>query len=70
MVAYDGGRVELVDDDVVGFGFGFVAFVVTPGGRVVVVVGGAVVVVVSSGSWQAATPSAHSRPPTKARIGC
>jgi hypothetical protein len=41
-VAYDGGRVELVDDDV----FGFVELVEPPGGRVVVV---AVVVVVSSG---------------------
>ena len=46
VVAYDGGRVELVDDDAV-FGFGFVELVVTPGGRVVVVV---VVVVVSNGS--------------------
>ena len=44
VVAYDGGRVEAVDD----VDFGFVELVVdAPGGRVVVV---AVVVVVSSGS--------------------
>ena len=37
VVAYDGGRVELVDVDV--FGFGFVELVVdAPGGRVVAVV--------------------------------
>ena len=42
-MAYDGGRVELVDD----VDFGFVELVVTPGGSVVVVV---VVVVVSCGS--------------------
>jgi two-component system OmpR family sensor kinase len=43
VVAYDGGRVEAVDD----VDFGFVELVEPPGGRVVVV---AVVVVVSSGS--------------------